>query len=176
MKSKISSTLSHTVSAFLLFAAATACTMPGSMAKTANKAGCKAGASQGVSPAGLEQITLCIESGKKTYSFTVENAKTSMQQAQGLMFRTSLADNAGMIFPFPDARPASFWMKNTVIPLDIIFIRANGTIESIAQNTVPYSTDPVSAGEPVAAVLELRGGLTGEMGIAPGDKVNWKAR
>jgi uncharacterized protein len=176
MKSKISRTLSHTVSAFLLFAAATACTMPGSMAKTANKTGCKAGASQGVSPAGLEQITLCIESGKKTHSFNVENAKTSMEQAQGLMFRTSLADNAGMIFPFPDVREASFWMKNTVIPLDIIFIRANGTIESIAQNTVPYSTDQVSSGEPVTAVLELRGGLTGEMGIAPGDKVTWKAR
>ncbi len=176
MNSKYIHILNHTLSAFILLAMVTACTMPGSMAKTADKAGCIAGTSQGVSQAGIEQITLCIKSGKKTRSFTVENAKTSMQQAQGLMFRTSLADNAGMIFPFPDARPASFWMKNTVIPLDIIFIRANGTIESIAENTIPYSTDPVSAGEPVVAVLELRGGLTGEIGIAAGDKVTWKTR
>lgn len=153
-----------------------ACSMLGSNAKTTNKIGCSAGASQGVSQAGLEQITLCIKSGKKTRSFTVENAKTTMQQAQGLMFRTTLADNAGMIFPFSQPHPASFWMKNTVIPLDIIFIRANGTIESIVENTIPYSTDPVGSGEPVAAVLELRGGLTGEIGITAGDKVSWKAQ
>ena len=89
------------------------------------------------------------------------------------MFRTELADNAGMIFPFPEPRIASFWMKNTVIPLDIIFIRANGTIESIADNTTPYSTIPVEAGEPVVAVLELRGGLAAELGIAAGDTVKW---
>jgi uncharacterized protein len=99
-----------------------------------------------------------------------------MEQAKGLMFRTELADNAGMIFPFPQPKPASFWMKNTVIPLDIIFVRPNGTIESIAENTVPYSTIPVESGEPVGAVLELRGGLTAELGIAAGDKVLWKAR
>jgi uncharacterized membrane protein (UPF0127 family) len=81
-----------------------------------------------------------------------------------------------MIFPFPQPRPASFWMKNTVISLDIIFVRSNGTIESIAENTVPYSTDPVVSGEPVAAVLELRGGLTAELGIAAGDKVAWQAK
>ena len=92
------------------------------------------------------------------------------------MFRTELADNAGMIFPFPEAKVASFWMKNTVIPLDIIFIRANGTIESIAENTVPYSTMPVEAGEPVVSVLELRGGLTAELGIMAGDRVVWQAK
>lgn len=84
-----------------------------------------------------------------------------------------MADNSGMIFPFSEPRVASFWMKNTVIPLDIIFIRTNGTIESIAENAVPYSTDPVEAGEPVAAVLELRGGLSAELGIAAGDTVRW---
>lgn len=92
------------------------------------------------------------------------------------MFRTELADNAGMIFPFPDLRIASFWMKNTVIPLDIIFVRADGTIESIADNTAPYSMTPVVSGEPVAAVLELRGGLAAELGIVSGDKVQWTTK
>ena len=93
-----------------------------------------------------------------------------------MMFRTELADSAGMIFPFPEPKVASFWMKNTVIPLDIIFIRANGTIESIAENTIPYSTSPVEAGEPVASVLELRGGLTSELGISAGDRVIWQSK
>jgi uncharacterized membrane protein (UPF0127 family) len=119
---------------------------------------------------------LCISSAKTTRAFNVEVAETSAQQAKGLMFRTELADNAGMIFPFPEPRIASFWMKNTVIPLDIIFIRANGTIESIADNTIPYSTIPVEAGEPVVAVLELRGGLAAELGIAAGDTVKWATK
>jgi uncharacterized protein len=138
--------------------------------------GCVPGATQGQSPAGLQQVTLCITSGAKTRAFTVEIAGSSMEQAKGLMFRTELADNAGMIFPFPEPKPASFWMKNTVIPLDIIFVRSNGTIESIAENTVPYSTAPVAAGELVSAVLELRGGLTSELGIAAGDRVEWKGQ
>jgi uncharacterized membrane protein (UPF0127 family) len=92
---------------------------------------------------------------------------------QGLMFRTELADNRGMLFPFDDVRPASFWMKNTVIPLDIIFVREDGTIANIAVNTVPYSMDPVTSDGPVAAVLELRGGLTRELGINAGDRVRW---
>lgn len=92
------------------------------------------------------------------------------------MFRTELADDKGMIFPFADARMAGFWMKNTVIPLDIIFIRADGKIENIAANTTPYSTDPVELTAPVAAVLELRGGLTAELGIKPGDSVHWTPR
>lgn len=150
------------------------CTVPATSKSVAG--GCAAGADQGQSAAGLARITLCITSGAKTRLFTVEVAGSSMEQAKGMMFRTELADNAGMIFPFPQPRPASFWMKNTVIPLDIIFVRPNGTIESIAENTVPYSTMPVVSGEPVGAVLELRGGLTAELGIAAGDKVVWKAR
>jgi uncharacterized membrane protein (UPF0127 family) len=139
-------------------------------------AGCKPGTGVGQSAAGLEQVTLCLTSGAKTRTFTVELAQTSMEQAKGLMFRTELADNAGMVFPFPEPRMASFWMKNTVIPLDIIFVRTNGTIESIAENTIPYSTIPVASGEPVGAVLELRGGLSAELGISAGDKVKWTAK
>lgn len=151
-----------------------ACTMPANGGS--QPAGCVPGAAAGQSAAGLERVTLCITSANKTHAFTVEVARTSMQQAKGLMFRTELPDNAGMIFPFPEPRVASFWMKNTVIPLDIIFVRDNGKIESIAANTVPYSTAPVASGEPVTAVLELRGGLAAEMGIAAGDKVIWSAK
>jgi uncharacterized protein len=152
---------------------ATACTAANS--GSSNKAaGCTPGEAREASPAGLEQVVLCIESGGKTRSFIVEIAATSPQQAKGMMFRTELADNRGMIFPFAQTRMASFWMKNTVIPLDIIFILPDGRIENIAENTIPYSTDPVASTAPVAAVLEVRGGLTGELGIAPGDKVRWK--
>jgi uncharacterized protein len=151
------------------------CTVPANGgSKTAG--GCVAGADQGESAAGLKQATLCVTSKAKTHSFTVEVAGSSMEQAKGLMFRTELADNAGMIFPFAQPKPASFWMKNTVIPLDIIFVRPNGTIESIAENTVPYSTVPVESGEVVGAVLELRGGLTRELGIEAGDTVAWRGK
>ncbi|MBJ7526841.1 MAG: DUF192 domain-containing protein [Sphingomonadaceae bacterium] len=138
--------------------------------------GCTPGAAAGQSAAGLEQVTLCVTNATKTHSFTVEAARTRAEQAKGLMFRTELPDNAGMIFPFPEPRVASFWMKNTVIPLDIIFVRADGTIESIADNRIPYSTTPVVSGEPVAAVLELRGGLAAELGIVAGDKVQWTTK
>lgn len=134
---------------------------------------CVAGKALTASDAGLQQVQLCIKSGDKIRSFIAEVASTSAQQSQGLMFRKSLKDNAGMVFPFSEPKPASFWMKNTVIPLDIIFIRADGTIESIAANTTPYSLIPVSSGEPVQAVLELRGGLTQQLGIKPGDTVRW---
>lgn len=126
-----------------------------------------------LSPAGLALVPLTIDSKGKTHRFTVEVAGTSQEQAQGLMFRTELAPDAGMIFPFPSLKPASFWMKNTVIPLDIIFVRADGSIESIAANTVPYSLDAVSSNEPVAAVLELAGGRAAQLGITAGDIVKW---
>jgi uncharacterized membrane protein (UPF0127 family) len=152
---------------------ATGCTSATNGAQ-ANAAGCTPGATHEISPAGLEQIELCIISAGKTRAFTVEVAATSPQQARGMMFRTELADNRGMLFPFSEPRVASFWMKNTVIPLDIIFIRSDGGIENIAENTIPYSTAPVGSTAPVTAVLELRGGLTGELGIAAGDKIRWK--
>ena len=139
-----------------------------------NPSGCNAGAPQATSAADLEQVQLCVKSKGKTHSFIVEVAETSQQQAKGMMFRTELADDRGMLFPFTEVRMASFWMKNTVIPLDIIFIRPDGVIENIAENAEPYSTIPVESTAPVTAVLELRGGLAAEMGIAAGDKVAWK--
>ncbi len=119
-------------------------------------------------------LPLVIRTAKGERSFQVEVARTPEQQAQGLMFRKALDDDGGMLFPMDPPRTASFWMKNTLIPLDMIFIRTDGTIAFIGANIVPYSRTPVSAGVPVAAVLELRGGRAAELGIAEGDVVRWK--
>jgi uncharacterized membrane protein (UPF0127 family) len=143
-------------------------------AQPATSSSCAAGANLGLSEAGLAIVKVCVTSEKANHAYSTEVAATSREQATGMMFRKYVADNAAMIFPFSEPRVASFWMKNTVIPLDIIFIRSNGTIESIAENVTPYSEEPVSSGEPVAAVLEVRGGLTRELGIKSGDVVRWK--
>ncbi len=103
---------------------------------------------------------LTIYSANGAHRFTVEIARTPDQQEIGLMFRRSLPPDRGMIFPYDPPFPASFWMKNTLIPLDMIFIRADGRIARIAQG-VPELLDPVPAGEPIAAVLEIRGGRCG---------------
>lgn len=89
------------------------------------------------------------------------------------MFRQALADDRGMIFPYQPPRPVSFWMKDTLIPLDMVFIGLDGRIGRIAENTVPHSLEPVVSLDPVSAVLEIRGGRAAELGIRPGDKVEW---
>ena len=126
------------------------------------------------SPAGLEQVPLTVTtmSGTK-HRFTVEVARTPAQQAQGLMNRQTLAPDRGMIFPYDVPTPASFWMKNTLIPLDMIFIRSDRTVARIEANTAPLSLDPVPAGEPVIAVLELAGGRSAELGITAGARIEW---
>jgi len=140
-------------------------------------AACQPSASNAVelgrSPAGLEQVPLTISSDGRTHRFTIEVAQTTEEQATGLMNRASLAPNRGMIFPFDPPRLASFWMKNTLIPLDMIFIRADSTIANIEANTVPLSLQPVYSDGPVAAVLEIAGGRSAELGIKAGDKVKW---
>jgi uncharacterized protein len=159
----------------LLSAAISACAATDQATpQSATKAKCSAGKDLGASPAGLAQVQLCIVGAKNTRAYTAELAITPTEQATGLMFRKSLSDDAGMIFLFPEGQIASFWMKNTLIPLDMVFIRRDGSIESIAENTVPYSETPVSSKGVVTAVLELRGGLTRDLGIKPGDKVSWK--
>ena len=143
----------------------------------ASLAACQPSASNAVevsqSPSGLEQVPLTITSGGKTHRFTVEVAKTPEEQAMGLMYRTKLAPDRGMIFPFDPPRDASFWMRNTLIPLDMIFVRADGSIANIAANTVPHSEEPVRSDGPVKAVLEIPGGRSAELGIEPGDMVKW---
>jgi len=121
----------------------------------------------------LPRVPLEVRSGSRTHRFTVEVARTSQEQARGLMFRERLGPGEGMLFPFSPPRPASFWMKNTLIPLDMIFIRPDGTIGRIAANTVPHSLESVAFGEPAAAVLEIAGGRSAALGIREGDRVSW---
>jgi uncharacterized membrane protein (UPF0127 family) len=122
---------------------------------------------------GLQQVPLTIRSASGLHHFTVEVAATPGQQERGLMFRKSLAGDRGMIFPYDPPVDASFWMKNTLIPLDMLFIRSDGTIVRIAANRTPLSLAPVPGGEPVAAVLEIRGGRAAELGIREGDIATW---
>ena len=127
------------------------------------------------SPAGLEQVPLTVTTAAgKTHRFTVEVARTPQEQSYGLMNRQSLAPDKGMVFPYSPPQPVGFWMKDTLIPLDIIFISPGGKILRIEENTVPFSLDPVASGDAVEAVLELAGGRSAELGIAAGDQVNWK--
>ena len=126
----------------------------------------------------VKTVSVTIESAGKSHVFTVETAKTAEEQKRGLMYRTDLKPDGGMLFwPYPPEggapREASFWMKNTPTPLDIIYIRADGTIAHIAENTVPFSEAPIPSREPVGAVLELVGGRAGELGISEGDRVRW---
>jgi uncharacterized membrane protein (UPF0127 family) len=119
----------------------------------------------------LPVTPLTITSGEKTHAFTVEIASTPEEIQQGLMFRESLAPNAGMLFDFGQSRPASMWMKNTLIPLDMLFMDETGKVVAIARNAVPRSTRSLGPGVPVRAVLELPGGRARELGIVPGDIV-----
>ncbi|MEG3083450.1 DUF192 domain-containing protein [Sphingomonas sp. PB2P12] len=123
-------------------------------------------------------LPLTIKSTNGAHVFVVESAKTADEQQRGLMYRTDLKPDGGMLFwPYPVGggapRDANFWMKNTPSPLDILYIRADGTIARIAENTVPFSEAPIPSGEPVGAVLELMGGRSAELGIAEGDRVTW---
>jgi uncharacterized protein len=129
---------------------------------------------QAQSPAGLPLVPLEIRNGTRVHRFMVEVAITPEQQERGLMFRPRVGPNEGMIFPMAPTRVATFWMRNTMVPLDMVFIRADGTIARIAVNTVPYSLDTVSSYEPVDSVLELAGGRTVELGIGANDRVIWR--
>ncbi|WP_173843464.1 DUF192 domain-containing protein [Novosphingobium sp. TH158] len=122
---------------------------------------------------GLPVIPLRVTTAKGKHAFKVEVAATSQEQAQGLMFRTEMGADEGMIFPMDPPRMASFWMKNTVIPLDIIYIGTDRRILNIFARTEPYSEKPLFSKGAVSAVLELNGGRAAELGIVPGDKVEW---
>ena len=122
----------------------------------------------------FQRSSLLIETGGRQLKFDVELALNDSERARGLMFREKLGPYDGMLFDFFQEAPVSFWMKNTVIPLDMIFIRGDGTIARIASDTIPYSLEPVDSGEPVAAVLELAGGKAAALGIAEDDVVTWE--
>jgi uncharacterized membrane protein (UPF0127 family) len=119
----------------------------------------------------FQKSSLEIMTKAGPHRFNIELAVSMAEQEQGLQFRKELASDYGMLFDFGDEEKVSFWMKNTYVPLDIIFIRGDGTIARIAENAVPLSLDSLPSGEPVRAVLEVIGGTSKRLGIAPGDRV-----
>jgi hypothetical protein len=122
-------------------------------------------------PTALAHSLVVIETPRGPVRLDVEVAADESSRMRGLMFRTKLAANSGMLFSFHNDDFRAFWMKNTILPLDMIFIRADGTISSIAPNTTPYSEKLVSSEEPVRAVLEINAGRSAALGIRPGEKV-----
>jgi uncharacterized membrane protein (UPF0127 family) len=116
--------------------------------------------------------TLEIASRTGVHSFAVEMAVTDEQRARGLMYRRELPEGRGMLFDFFREQAITMWMQNTYIPLDMIFIRGDGRILSIAENTEPLSTRVISSGGPARAVLEVIGGTVKKLGIRPGDRVS----
>ena len=104
------------------------------------------------------------------YAFSVEVVDTDATRAKGLMFRQELAKDAGMLFDFLEERNTSFWMQNTFIPLDMVFIAADGTVKTIHANARPFDTTPISSEVPVQFVLEIPGGRSQEIGLKVGDK------
>ncbi|ARQ10008.1 hypothetical protein NXC12_CH01978 [Rhizobium etli] len=107
----------------------------------------------------------------KTLHFTVEVAATGDQRARGLMFRKSMADDAGMIFDFGQTRRVAMWMENTILPLDMLFADDSGTIRHIKENATPYSRDIIDSMNPVKYVVELNAGIVSKFGIKPGDRI-----
>lgn len=126
----------------------------------------------GAQLASFQKSTLTIDTESGAHRFIVELALSPEQQEQGLMFRRSLAANAGMLFDFGDTRPATFWMKNTLIPLDMLFIAADGHIADIHERAVPLSEATIESKVPVRAVLELNGGTVSRLRIHLGDVVH----
>lgn len=119
----------------------------------------------------FEHSRLVIVSGGKRHPFNVEIADTDERRALGLMYRTSLAADAGMLFDFKRDEDVAMWMRNTRIPLDMLFIDRTGNIVNIAERAVPFSEETISSAAPVRAVLELNGGTAARLAIKPGDRV-----
>jgi uncharacterized membrane protein (UPF0127 family) len=109
----------------------------------------------------------------KVFPFAVEVATTPDQQAYGLMYIHSLPADAGMIFPYDPPQEVAFWMKNTLIPLDMLFVRPDHTITRIAANARPQDWTPIASEVPIMAVIEINGGQASKDGLAVGDKVDW---
>ena len=118
-----------------------------------------------------EESTLEIVTSKGVHVFTVELATDDAERQKGLMFRKELPEGRGMLFDFKRDQDVSMWMRNTLIPLDMLFINADGSIRRIAENTEPLSERTISSGGPVRGVLEVIGGTARKLGIAAGDKV-----
>ena len=117
----------------------------------------------------LEPVT--VASDASVTMFTAEIADTEELRQRGLMFRHFLPEDKAMLFDYQNPRPVAMWMKNTNISLDMLFIREDGTIAAIAENTVPQSLDTISVQEPVRGVLEMAAGTVKRLGLRPNDRV-----
>ncbi|MFG1465284.1 DUF192 domain-containing protein [Xanthobacter sp. DSM 24535] len=118
----------------------------------------------------LEALEIATRTG--VVVLEVEVARTDEQRMTGLMYRKELPERQGMLFDFGKVEPVYMWMKNTYIPLDMLFVRADGTIARIEEMTTPFSTRTISSGEPVKVVVEIAGGGAKRLGIAPGDRLS----
>jgi uncharacterized protein len=114
---------------------------------------------------------LVIHTATGDYPFAVEVVDTPQSRAKGLMFRQSLDENAGMLFDFKEQRETAFWMQNTFIPLDMVFIAADGEVKTVHVNARPHDTTSISSQVPVQYVLEIPGGRSVEIGLKPGDRI-----
>lgn len=124
----------------------------------------------------FEKDRLVIETAAGArHEFQIELATTWAQRAQGLMYRRALASDAGMLFIYPRDDVITMWMKNTLIPLDMLFIDRRGRIASVAEWAVPLSLAVISSGVPVRAVLEVNAGTVARLGLKPGDRVLYRA-
>jgi uncharacterized membrane protein (UPF0127 family) len=116
-----------------------------------------------------DRLLVITATGK--HSFTLEIAKTNEERAKGLMFRKSMPNDHGMLFIFHDERPISMWMKNTVIPLDMIFVSQEGVVTSIIADTTPLSEEIITSERPAQAVIEVNAGVAQKIGLAAGDQI-----
>ncbi len=123
----------------------------------------------------LPRAMLEISSGTGTHQFQVEIAATGDDRRTGLMFRQTLGQNEGMLFVYQSAGLIAMWMKDTYIPLDMLFIDRSGVVVKIAENTVPHSLTPISSDYPVTMVLELPGGSAERFGLRTGDQIRYQA-
>jgi uncharacterized membrane protein (UPF0127 family) len=122
---------------------------------------------------GLAVVPLTVSTANGVHTFRVEVAATPADQNRGLMFRQVMGANEGMIFPMDPPRRAAFWMKNTVIPLDIIFLGPDRKVLNIIANAVPYDLSPLPSDGDAAGVLELIGGRAAQIGLKRGDRIDW---
>jgi len=125
----------------------------------------------GAEPAARQTEKLEIVTAGGVVAFDVEIADTPARQALGLMYRTELPERSGMLFPYKTAREITMWMRNTYIPLDMVFIRADGSVHRIAEMTEPHSEEIVASKGAVTAVLEIAGGAARRLGLKAGDTV-----
>ncbi len=132
--------------------------------------GCRAEDHNAAIAPAMESVIVKKADGTE-HTFMAELADTLQSRTIGLMFRKSMPEDSGMLFVFDKEEPRSFWMKNTLIPLDMVFIRRDGVIDSIQANAIPYDERPVSSAGPAICVLEINGGRAAALGIKKGDVI-----